>query len=309
MLSLIDAAFNGGALSMLQTGVRALGISSLAVALGGLVVGWWLVPQISISRPLIARLQWGAGIAILLALAFFVALWPLVAAQMAGATTLADTAPVLKVVLTGTAFGGLVRLVWGLLALALLLLLMLLTPLQRVALKELRGSIVALLGMVALLQPLMGHGATVGAGYLLPMTTHVLAASLWIGAIPALILGCVDQAVDSRLLLKRFSWLGIACVVVLGLSGLVQTITLVASWQALWQTLYGQLIVVKTVMLGALLVLALINRCYWTPRALGRQRGVMITMGIEWALALCVIVIAVGLAGQPPPGIMGEMAH
>ncbi|MGJ8518424.1 CopD family protein [Carnimonas bestiolae] len=309
MFSLIDAAFNGGALATLQIAVRALAIASFSVALGALVVGWWLIPQHGASRPLIGRLQWLSGIATLLALIFFVALWPLVAAQMAGATTLAESVPVLRVVLTGTSFGGLLRLVWGLLALAGVLLLTLLSPLKRVALKELRGGVVALLGMVALLQPLMGHGATVGAGYLLPMTSHVLAASLWIGAIPALALGCIDKAVDSRQLLARFSWLGIACVVVLGLSGLVQTITLVASWHALWQTVYGQLIVVKAVLLGALLVLALINRCYWTPRAAARQRGMLLTMGIEWLLALGVIVIAVGLAAQPPPGIMGEMTH
>ncbi len=98
---------------------------------------------------------------------------------------------------------------------------------------------------------------------------HVLAASIWVGGIIVLLAAVPSgtrllEGVDrSRLLLAalaRFSPLALGAVVTIAVTGVIQAYIDVRSVEALFNTTYGALIVVKTALLGLLIGLGWINR-------------------------------------------------
>ena len=98
---------------------------------------------------------------------------------------------------------------------------------------------------------------------------HVLAASVWVGGIAAIVfalpLATRPLAAPERTrvlldVLARFSPLALAAVVALALSGMVQAYIDVRSLDALTHTTYGELVVLKTLLLGLLVGLGAVNR-------------------------------------------------
>ena len=98
---------------------------------------------------------------------------------------------------------------------------------------------------------------------------HVLAASVWVGGIACLLLALpaatrqLEAPQRSRLLmatLARFSPLALACVIAIAVTGVVQAYIDVRSFEGLFHTTYGALVIVKVVLLTALIGLGWINR-------------------------------------------------
>jgi putative copper resistance protein D len=146
---------------------------------------------------------------------------------------------------------------------------------------------------------------------------HLNAAGLWLGGlIPLAILltylrrypkePWVLAACDAA---SRFSNLGILAVSILLISGIINASFLVGGIQNLTETRYGQLLVLKMALFGAMFCLAAINRQYLLPRICGNagidescltvQRLVRSTLA-ETALGLGIIVI-VGILGIMAP--------
>jgi len=131
-----------------------------------------------------------------------------------------------------------------------------------------------------------GHGAagegTVGWAELLADIVHLLAAGLWLGALAALSTLMFRRRAHRgddlyRLILHaldRFSTVGAIVVIMIVGSGLVNALILIGPSHvpALADTVYGQVLIAKLALFGAMLVLAALNRFRLTPM-LGRTLG------------------------------------
>jgi putative copper export protein len=146
---------------------------------------------------------------------------------------------------------------------------------------------------------------------------HLLAAGAWVGGLLPLALllnralhGDRRDREQAKLVTQRFSILGIVCVGALLATGIVNTWNLVGSVEALLDTGYGQLLLLKIAVFALMVSLAAANRYRFTPRMserggmLSLWRNTMIETGLG-ALALG----AVGILGTIPPGSHGGHAH
>ncbi len=160
----------------------------------------------------------------------------------------------------------------------------------------------ALAGLIAL----VGHaGATPGpAGWLhlASDVVHILAASAWLGGLPALALtlGAPGAAATTA----RFSVLGMVSVGALLASGLVNSWQLLDGPGDLTSTAYGRVLAVKIALFAAMVALAAVNRTRLTPHlpAAGATGALRRNSLIETALGLAVVLLAGALGTMIPGG-------
>ncbi len=149
---------------------------------------------------------------------------------------------------------------------------------------------------------------------------HVLGGSIWVGGVAFLLLALPAATAEleshqrSSLLLGalvRFSPVALAAVVAIAVTGVVQAYIDVRSLDALVNTTYGQLLIVKTILLLALMALGWVNRERVIP-ALTRaatagstpgEAGVLARRALrgEMALMLCVFGVTAALVSYAPP--------
>ncbi len=173
-----------------------------------------------------------------------------------------------------------------------------------------------------------GHGAaTPGPAGDLHLTAdilHLLAAGLWLGTLPPLILLLAEArrtrdarwAAVARTATRRYSVLAVSSVTVLLAGGVVNTWFLAGTVPALVGTEYGRLLLAKIGLFIAMLLVAAVNLLRLTPRlaaSTSRTRNVFwrtvarlqSNARIETALGLGVLAI-VGALGTLPPGLHSE---
>jgi hypothetical protein len=136
---------------------------------------------------------------------------------------------------------------------------------------------------------------------------HLLAAAGWLGTLPALALllawthrhGQPQHAVRAT---RRFSRLGIACVLVLLASGIVNSWNLLYAPGDLVATDYGRLVSLKICLFAAMLGIAAVNRFRLTPRlpSAAAGRALLRNSLAETTLGLG-ILFAVGALGTMAP--------
>jgi len=146
---------------------------------------------------------------------------------------------------------------------------------------------------------------------------HLLAAAVWLGALPPLWLlvlrglgrarGTVEAAADG---LARFSGIGPAVVATLVLTGLVNSWMLIGTPQpaVIMADPYGQVLLVKLALFGAMLGLAAMNRYVLTPRLAagsgappGAMNALRLSLSVEIVLGLAVLGAVSALGLLPPP--------
>ncbi len=273
---------------------------------------------------MLRRLLYLAGAAVGLGL-LSGGLWlVLTAASMSGRDAgAAMTAEILVPVLWRTHFGN-VAMVRAVLAIAEAVCLALalrapILPRQLVLLAA--ASLIAAAGFVAIAWA--GHAvATPGLLHLAADAAHLLAAGIWIGGLVVLAVlfetvrrdndtAWVGVVADAT---RRFSRLGLACVVILLATGIVNSWFLVGTLPALVGTDYGHLLLVKIALFGAMVALAAINRFRLTPRigdaarqrkaasAVPTARSLRRNTIAEFVLGIVVLGI-VGALGSLPPGL------
>ena len=171
---------------------------------------------------------------------------------------------------------------------------------------------------------LTGHaaGATgVGANvHLGADLAHVFAAGAWLGGLLplALFVWHVSQSADGSSvaicarILRRFSSLGVACVAILFVTGVINTWYLTERLSGLLGTEYGKLVLIKIGLFLAMLGLAVLNRFWLTKGIIDVHRSapgpkvqeallwLRVTMAAEIALGLAVLYL-VGLLGMTAP--------
>jgi copper transport protein len=218
----------------------------------------------------------------------------------------------------GTRFGT----VWGLTALAWVLLGLGVVPaLCRASAWRLAPLFVPL-AFIALEPALSGHPSTQSpVALLFPANVlHVIAMAVWIGGLASLVLILpaatreLEAPDRTRLIaatLARFSPIALACVAVILLTGIGQAYAYVRHLDNLLDTPYGRAVLIKFVLLvGALIPLGAYNR-YRSVPALERiasggeapgRAGLLLRRVLRGEVALLVVVLGVtaALAGYAP---------
>jgi copper transport protein len=325
------AAGDSGTATEVGMGIsRGVQYAALAVALGALVfllaVWWparrgiggtgeaWERTDRAFERRLRTVLLVAAAAGALSAVAGIV----FEAAQAAGvsATAALDTT-ILREEL-GTRFGT----VWGLTAVTWALFGLGIVPALRRAAPWPAAALLLPLAFVALEPALSGHPSTQSpVALLFPANVlHVLAMSVWVGGLAALVLVLpaatrqLEPPDRSRLLataLASFSPIALGCVALIALTGLGQAYAYVRELDNLLDTPYGRAVLIKAVLLVALLIpLGAYNRYRAVPRlqriaaggeAPGRA-GLLLRRALRGEVALLVVVLGVtaALAGYAP---------
>ncbi|MFA6265387.1 MAG: copper homeostasis membrane protein CopD, partial [Pseudolabrys sp.] len=137
---------------------------------------------------------------------------------------------------------------------------------------------------------------------------HLLAAGLWLGALPALVLllrwgrDDPDRGLIAAAVTRRFSLLALISVAILTGTGIANSLILVG-WPAdLLATAYGRVLALKVALFGGMLGLAAFNRYRLTPvlPAANALRALTMTVAAETALGAGILLL-VGLLGTLPP--------
>jgi copper transport protein len=153
---------------------------------------------------------------------------------------------------------------------------------------------------------LSGHAGDPGRGWLALVVDalHLAGAAVWIGGLVHLFVvaapatAALPQEERSRVRLEiaqRFSRIALASVLVIGVTGVGRALWELAAVSQIWSTAYGRTLVIKTGLLGALVVLGYLNR-----KALGDFTALRRRVGIELSL-LVVVTAAVSLLTDLPP--------
>jgi putative copper resistance protein D len=157
----------------------------------------------------------------------------------------------------------------------------------------------------------VGHGA-MGVGrdawlHLGNQAAHMLAASVWVGGLAALLV-LVRGRVENLVLMKalrRFSSVGLAVVLVILASGLLNSWFLVGSLEALFSSPYGQVLMCKLFFFSIMIVLAFYNRLVFLPKLDGSENNLVVqrlirSVALEQACALLVVAVVSVLGTLEP---------
>jgi putative copper resistance protein D len=165
----------------------------------------------------------------------------------------------------------------------------------------------------------VGHAATDyggGIGHVINQMAHLTAGGIWLGGLAPLGM-MLRRAVRpdgaayvplARAALPHFSQIGYAAVALLALTGAVNSILLVGSFDALVMTPYGRLLALKISLFLAMVALALINRFRLVPRLRdpaatpNALRALYRSVVGEQALGLAILAV-VSMLGTWPPAI------
>jgi copper transport protein len=178
-----------------------------------------------------------------------------------------------------------------------------------------RHRLLGLVGLGAMLAMTVdvaaGHAASDAAGLLglIAQWVHVIAAGLWIGGLVALLLTVRGEPTAAKAAaVKRFSTWAAPWIGLVALTGVLRAVQEVGTIGALLADTYGQLVVVKSVLLLVVAVLGASNR-WWAvpaaPRTLGRLRRIGTT---EIGIAVVVIALSAALVNGVPPVSIGASA-
>ena len=153
-----------------------------------------------------------------------------------------------------------------------------------------------------------GHGASGRAplGGIVLTVVHVAAASVWVGGLVALVrcLVAVDRPTAWGVA-ARFSGLALGLVAVLAVTGAVQGIRQLDSWDALTGSDFGRALLIKLAVVAVLLTVAWLSRL--TVRRSSQPETATVatarlrrTVGTELVLAAAVLGVTGWLAGASP---------
>ncbi|MBY0560266.1 copper homeostasis membrane protein CopD [Hyphomicrobium sp.] len=146
---------------------------------------------------------------------------------------------------------------------------------------------------------------------------HLIAVGAWVGGLLPFAL-CLQappkeaspHSVDViREITRRFSNLGVAAVLVIAATGLVNTWNLVGSVELLKTTEYGRLLLIKIAVFLSMVIVAAINRFALAPNLTEPQtiQAIRRNALIETAFGLIILSIVAAL-GTMPPALMDHSA-
>ena len=170
-------------------------------------------------------------------------------------------------------------------------------------------AVMVVLALIVLLAMLGSSHAVARPGdrwmMLLASAAHLLGAALWLGGLPAFLLGLrrTADSEESRLLGSAYSKLAIAGVALLVAGATAIGVGFIGSVEAVYGTAYGAMAATKSVLLGCLLLLGLgnflliRNASAGTPAAMRRVQRLV---EAEIAIGVVVLMAASSITSQPP---------
>jgi putative copper export protein/mono/diheme cytochrome c family protein len=223
-------------------------------------------------------------------------------AVMAGTRGVAIALHALPVVALQTQFGQ-----WVLVRLALLIAVLALPSARRLP----RAVAVVLAGAAIVTQPLIGHAGAIGGGLGIELIAsealHLLAAGAWLGGLLPLFIAIRILPVEAAAAACRsFTPIGLAAVLVLAGTAIVQVAEFIGGIPGLFGTAYGHIALVKVGLFLVLLLLAALNRFVLTERiagdgSVGARRQMRRSIAAESVLG-ALVVIAAGFLASGTPG-------
>ena len=155
-----------------------------------------------------------------------------------------------------------------------------------------------------------GHASTLGGLGLVSDVFHVVAAALWTGGLPFLVLALLMAEADRWPLatraVPRFSNMAVGSVVALLVAGIISAYLELRTWSALWDNRYGLLVLTKIILVVPLLGLGAYNNRYAVPRlkagiasVLERQRFLRIA-GAELLIMVAIVAVTAVLVNSEP---------
>jgi copper transport protein len=191
------------------------------------------------------------------------------------------------------------------------------------------GAFVAA-GAVLLVPGIAGHAAQTSprAWALFFDWSHLTAASIWVGGLIGLIvlwssLPAARRIAGLVVCVPRFSNVAFVSVNVVIATGVAAALIHLPTVASLWQTSYGQAILVKVALLGGAMLLAAVNLLWTRPRLqaaagdrpdIGPATAVLLRrlVGSEIGIVAAIVFAAVVLSSLPPPakalGKLGDAA-
>ncbi len=170
--------------------------------------------------------------------------------------------------------------------------------------------LLVLAAAIAVTPALSGHARVEGSLAIWSDAIHVVAAGVWVGGLAFLALLLVEAGGDRWSLatraVPRFSTLAVASVIALVGTGVLSGFLEVRSWDALWNTTYGRLLLAKVALLVPLVALGAFNNRVSVPRL--RSAGsnprarlhFVRVVALELALMLVVVGVTAALVAEPP---------
>ena len=282
------------ATAIIATVLRGVHVTALVSLFGTLLFIAVLVDEVRLRR--VARIS--AVGALLAGLAWLV----VESSVIAGADGVAATLRAAPVVAFQTHYGR-----WFVVRCALLAVVVLLPLGTRVAL----FVAVALAGGVLAMQPLLGHagaiGGVAGAELIASEALHLLAAGAWLGGLlPLFIAVRMLPHEGAATACRGFTPIGLAAVLLLAGTAVVQVVELMGGLPGLFGTSYGHVALAKLALFFVLLSLAALNRLVLTERLASDPSGAA-RWHMSWSI-LCEIVlgvaviVAAGLLASLTPG-------
>ena len=149
-----------------------------------------------------------------------------------------------------------------------------------------------------------GHSASGGSHDIATnsLLYHLVAATLWIGGLIAVLAAGHRRSRHLVLAVRRFSRLALVCWLVMAVSGVVNTLVRVSPVD-LFSTTYGWLVIVKAAVLAVLGVIGYRHRRHTIHALTWREdrRPLIRLAGVEILIMLVTIGLATALGATPPP--------
>ncbi len=165
---------------------------------------------------------------------------------------------------------------------------------NRSSAKDATLAIVAL-AVLCLAVPQTGHAAEHWVRVLLH-AAHLVGGGAWLGALAVVVFG-MPQAVRPHLL-RGFAPIAATSVAIVGLSGVVMTLTYIGPLSNLWTTDYGRRLLLKLAVVGAALVIGGLN---WRTLHRGNSRANGKLPTLEASLVLAIVVLTAWLTETAHP--------
>ncbi|WP_259048291.1 copper homeostasis membrane protein CopD [Klebsiella sp. BIGb0407] len=151
------------------------------------------------------------------------------------------------------------------------------------------------------------HTGLTGILHRVNHAVHLLSAAFWVGGLLPLLV-CMwlarkiawsDTAIESMMRFSRYGHLAVAAVI---MSGIMNSL-LILGWNIPLESNYFRFLLLKIVLVGVMVILALINRYWLVPKfnhsALAKQRFIRLTW-LEIILSAVVLLLVSLFATQEP---------